>query len=980
MTALDNAAFDGPEPPAVDEAAEAEKARGNAALKIGRNVSHKDTRSDVNLPKIDSPDEAKKLPPGSNFIGPDGQTRTVPYKVSTPQDVNMVPEGADFIGPDGQVRTKPKYEDLDFTSQTLFNMAVNDTERRKALERSYPGKVKQLKGTTDFYVDDDGTMRRPKGFLSAPAAGIAGQVAPVAGSIGGEILGGIGGSAVGPGGTFAGAVGGSAAGGAAGQLFNDAIMQLAGVYDRTRGEEAGELAMAGASGGVGTAAGRMLGRAVGTPQTAKTLLPKAAAEFTGADPEGLKTAISMREKGLELAPPSMWAKEAPHVQNIVEVLDPAFRTQKPLQKAATDYYEQSSKEILDQMGIKVEGKITDPVEAVPTQKAGRQLLLKALDDSFEADLALHNKLQEAKGAAQAVAPGREAAQTSVMTEAREARAAAQRIIDAGYQEIGTSADAALARAGAGHNSGDLWFGVGEQLRNVRQGIMARAENMYSAADQAAGAHLPDVQPVAEQAGMFLQQLPEGFQREYPTIIERIRNIATGDNPPTFGQLRNLRSDLRYNVDWSTLSSDIKNGAFKFFAHRVDEALMSQEAVPELREAARLLDLADDFYKENIPVFNSQNIKAVMKGLEAGEAADPKALYKTIMRVGHNDLNARVLDMIGPNLASGVRAADTRAMLDASPSWIPGQIDGQKFAKEVMQRLEDNMLHSIHGREQGDRILHQAQNFLALKGKIDLPVRPGDTALDIIERARIAGEAEKAVAKQDPLAELNKEMKRITQEHQRELAKMKRGRGQDPLGFLYNPTVGATEAVDRILSKEDLILAAGVKFGEDSPEFNMLRQIHAQRILQGTLEPGKRLEKISPEVQRLMFPGITLDQMRLLAKEMDLLMGAKGMQGGAGKSIMATERVEHPASGFIGGAGKLLPKIPGGDAGMRFVLGKFYKFITDASNNLSVLRFIEKGLTGDAAAQQRAKQIMQRMIQTGGAVGAGAGESEFQAPQ
>lgn len=979
MTRLDNTATDDAAPP-VDEAAASESARSSAALRVGRGVTHTDPRKEPDLPKIETPDEAKKLPPGSNFMGPDGQKHVVPYKANSPQELELVPDGADFVGPDGQVRAKPKYEDINFTSQTLYNMAVNDKEREKALERSYPGKVKKIAGTENFYVDDDGTMRRPKGFMSSPGAGIAGQIAPVAASIGGEILGGIGGSMVAPGpGTFGGAVAGGAAGGAAGQAFNDGILQLAGVYDRTGREEAAELGMAGAAGGVGTGVGRVLGRTVATPGAMASKGPKMAADFLGADAEGLKTAIGLREQGVDLVPPSIWAKESPHLQNIVEVLDPAFRTQKPLQQAATAHYEQSSKKILEDLGVKVEGSIVDPETAVPTQKAGRSLLLKSLENSFEADLKLHNALQASKASAQAVLPGQVAEKTSVEHAAVEARNAAQKIIDAGYKDIETDATAAMAKADAGHNSGDLWWNVGEKLKNLRQGLMSRANKMYGEADLAAGEHLPDVSRVTEAAEQFLTQLPEEFQREYPSIVGKIKGM--GENPPTFGQLRNLRSDLRYNVDWSTLSSDVKNGSFKFFASRVDEALNNVNAVPELKEAARLLDIADGFYKENMPIFNSQNVKAVMKGLESGEAADPKALFKVMMRSGQSDLNKRIMDMVGPNLASGVRAADVQTMLDASKSWIPGQVDGQAFAKEVMSRYRDGMLHSIHGEEAGNKLFQQAQNIMALEGKIDIPVRPGDKALDVIERARLAGEAAEAAAKQDPLAALDKEMKRITQEHSREMVKANRDRKQDPLSFLYNPTVGASSAVDRILGSEDLILAAGAKFGEQSPEFNMLRQIYAQRVLQRSLRPGTELEKIAPEVQNLMFPGVTLDQMKVLAREMDALMGAKGMSAGAGKSIMATEAVEHPWSRIGGSATKYIPfkNMLGVDAFGRYALGKFFAWVTRMSSNLTLLRFVEKGLKGDAAAQARSRQMMQRMIQTGGATGAGIGESQFQAP-
>src|SRR5580693_6988178 len=186
------------------------------------------------------------------------------------EEVDTLPEGAQFVDPQGKTRQTPTYEGLDFTTQTLYDMAANDKEREKALSRSYPGKVKRQERTNALYVDDDGTMRRSKGALQTPtaaAAFAASQAAPVVGSIYGEIYGGLAGAGAGtavePGGgtaagAFGGAVAGGAIGGAVGQAFNDAVLTLAGVYDRSVGEEAGELGIAAGAGGVGTAAGRAI--------------------------------------------------------------------------------------------------------------------------------------------------------------------------------------------------------------------------------------------------------------------------------------------------------------------------------------------------------------------------------------------------------------------------------------------------------------------------------------------------------------------------------------------------------------------------------------------------------------------------------------------------------------------------------------------------------------------------------------------------
>lgn len=975
-----------PQPAPAQPDVSAEGAREKAAQRLAKSV-HK-TPDALNPTTVNSDEDYDKVPFGGTFIDPEGKKRTRPYEVKTDDDFNTVPEGAQFFDPEGNLREKPRYEGINYTSQTLYNMAVNDTERKKALELGYPGKVKQE--GKEFTVDDDGVLRKPRGMgqnWTGALAGLSSAAAPTVGSVAGEIGGGIVGNAPG-------AIAGGAVGGMIGQTFNDAILALAGIYDRSLGEQATETGLAGAFGGGGAAVGRVIGGAAPYIKDQFTRgAPKAAADFLGADAKGLRTAIELREKGVDLVPPSGWAKEAPHLQNVTEVLDPAFRTQQPLKQSAEKHYEKTGSDILSGAGAKASGSLLNPEAKVSSKEAGESLLLKAREELAEADAKLKATFEARKAQATTgvVGPDRDALRQA---EA-EARQAAQKVIDAGFRNIEQDVSKAATVSKAGHNGGDLWWGVAEKLKATRTGIMQRAEKMYGEADTLAGGHLPQSQELPKLAEQFLAEVPPDFKARYPSIVGKLAQLAgkVGEDgaviaephTPTFGELHNIRSMLRDGADWYTLSSDVKNGSFKYFAKAVDDVLHDVNAVPELKSAAEALDKADNFYRENMRVFNARQIKTVMDGLKAGEPADPEQLFNAIVKEGHTDLTKKVMDLVGPNLAAGVKAADVKAMIDNSKS-LGGEgvmIDGMRFVNEVESRIRTGMLETIHGPEVAAKLAKQAQHIKTLTGRIDMQVKPGDKALDVINRARAAADEAKQAGRTNPLAEIKKETKRIETEMQQARSGMLKTMKSDKLGkILFDPSVGAVEAAEQILAKEDLLLAAGARFGEDSAEFNLLRGVYLQRLLQGSMDVGSKLQATTPEVQRIMLKGATEEQVKTLAKEMDFLLSTKALTSGArgtGASMMAVSRVEHPWGAIPLGktAGKL---IPGADAGGRAMLGKYYKTVTEMMNNLTFLRWVEKGLKGDDAAREMTRQQVQRWTQRGGAVGAGAAEGQFQTPE
>ncbi len=1054
-----------PPAPALNDIDQAGEAREKAAGRTARSVV-RDKAPDLYLPKVTDEDSYNAVRPGQSYLDPEGNKLKRYHEVKDENDYNAVPEGAEYLDPEGTLLTKPKYEGVGFTAQTLFDMATNDRERQKALERSYPGKVKKV--GDQFTVDDDGVLRKPRGMTETAVglgAGLTAAAAPTALSIAGEIGGGIVGS-------LPGAIGGGMGGAMLGQSFNDGILALSGVYDRSIGEQALDTGIAGLVGGGGTVAGRVIGGA--TPYIKgkiQNAAPQAVADFLGVDAKALETAIKLREEGVELVPPSAWAKEAPHLHNLVEVLDRAFRTQDPLEMARIKHFEGKGADILKANGINPDGSLINPTAKVSSREAGEKLLVKSREAlaSYDAQIeAEYAKRVEALKAGALAAPDKDA----LVRMEVEARKAAQGVIDAGYKDIEQDVAGAMKVAEAGSSTGQMWNSVAKKLQAVRQGYMDRAEIMYNRATALAGGHLPNAEGLAPLAKEFLEELPPDFQSYYPSAVKKIRDMAGTFTPegevikppvdPDFGTLHNIRTVLRGNADWYKLNSDYKNGAYKFFSKRVDEILHEgMNAKPELKApagsrtasgvfvsneerpawdylksigksdrqieiespnfggvidmasksgyrprgenvvsiprasglyetaaidertkalkaAAQQLDAADKFYSENMKIFNARQLKTVMDGLRAGEPADPKKLFDAVFREGHTDLTKKIMEMVGPQLAAGMRAADVQAMLDSSKSLIPGQIDGAKFAREVLERYRSNMLQDIHGNHVSSKLLKQAQNVMALEGKLDIPARPGDTALDIINRAHTAAEAAKSVAKTDPLGTLKAETEKLSKEMLRTKGQLRTGLEKDKLGkILFDPTVGAFEAADRILASEDLILSAAARFGETSPEFEMLRQVYLKRVLQAAQNNlGDKLAKISPEVQNIMFRA-SKEQLLTLASEMEFLLGGKAATGGTGQSMMAQSRIEHPPvslghhrlTGFIGG------NVIG-----RAALGKYYKLVTETMNRPGLLRWIQKGVKGDEAAREMTRQQVQRLMQKGGAIGAGAAEGQYQTPE
>lgn len=923
----------------------------------------------VPLATVASDDDYARLKPGQRFTDPEGKTRQKPFEVKGDNDYRVLPEGAQFLDPEGNLRQKPTYEEVDFTTQTLFNMATNDKERRNALARAYggPGAVKQ-DPFGDWYVEDqEGKRRKPKG---GAGAFIASEAAPVAGSIAGGVLGAPAG--------LPGAMGGAAVGGGLGQGINDAILALAGVYDRTLGEQALTTGIAAASGGIGEGVGRAVATGIAAAGGAKHALPTMAARYTGADvdPAATQTALRLAEQGVKV-PPSAWMKETPAIHTVVEEFDPVFRTQLPLKESALKHYETKGNELLDTLGIPAERRqdILKPSAGVSTEEAGQAVLARTASEMAARDAELKAAMDAAKLARTADLTGTSTEVKSTLETLREAHAAAketaQNIVDEGFIAIQRDIDAAKVAAKIDGSPGEAARLAAGRIRALRAAVTDRASQLYNAADAAAGDVRPNIGNLPEVAQEFLGSLPAEFAAKHPDIAKKIAEMRPGES--TFGQLRNLRSLIRQDIDYNDLLPSIRDGAYKRFAGLLDNVLHEQQ-LPELKTAAKLLDDADSFYADNMKQFRDKTVGWLKDSVEAGMPPNAEAIAQQILTKDQSERIAGIRRILGPGLWNAVQHADTQAMINASQTTVPGVIDGMTFAQQVAKRVQDGVLKDGYSKELADKVLAQANRVLALNGKIPVSRLGDDTLASIMNRLEAHAVEIDRVAKADPLGTLTRDMKRIEGSFKGKRSEMMKAMRDDPLGFLYEAGAKPIAAANRIINDPDLFIAAARKFGEDSPEFQMLRQAAAQRLLQ-TEHPEKILGKFQgpkmPEsVQQLIFPGVAHRDAVQLAKDMDFLMSA-GAGYGAGGSIAAKARVLHPTSSLIFGD-KLSFKIPGVDVAARAALGNYYKAVTWGATHPTFIRFVADGLRGTPEEREAARAAFRKIIEAGGAVGAAAG--------
>lgn len=1017
---------------------------------FGSHLSGKRHDTEAPIPRVTSQEEYDGVPYGKTYTDAEGNTYKKNYVVGSAEEYANVPEGEAYRDPQGNEYKKTKYEGIGFTAQTLYDMALTDDGRRQALKTVYGDKIK-TDPMGELYVDDDGVARKPgRGGVTDRLGHAAAETAPALGMAGGGQLGGAAGSLIEPGGgTVLGYVSGMAGGAMLGRAFNNAVLGLAGIHEdmepqvlsivregagATGGEILGKTVskVPGVMRAVGDLSKVAGGKIAGVKEAVKGNLPGVLESF-GMGPERARSWLGISQERAGQAaditnrggkvPPSAAFPEAPGLKKIEE-FDAVFRAQNVFAEANRAFYEQEAKIIMEdaQIGIKPTEPATRATKKVSSEAAGQMALDAARRDMAFADAALEQASRVAKESA--LRPLQEMGGTAdvqvayatamkKLTDAHQAaKTAAENYVKEAIADLRRSVDTAIAATQEGDNPGAAWRVAAAKFEAYKAATKLRANQMYDAFRKVAVGVEPDVSGLAADAQGFLDRLPEQVKQKYPGDIRLLAKLAGEEQstamsseamtleapepptPPSLADLHLMRSWLRHGIDYTDLTPDMREGSMRLFEKKINRIIHDgREGIPaEHKDAAVLLDQADAFYKQAIPVLNDEMVKSVMKGLESGSGNDPQALAKLFFNPERTEALRKVRGIVGEPLWNTVQAADVRTMLDNSKTLDPSKFDGRAFAGQVLDRVRNGIIKSAYDREMADKVMRLGLlSTQDIDGALPVAIEPGDTMHSLMRKIAAAAEQMKQFADRDPIKALSGEMSRIDKTLNQAMQQAKAGRRADPLGFLYEDSMSAmaVRAADKILGSQDLVMAASQKFGRESPEFKALQQVYVQRFFQrsfgktGTMRAELADDKkgMTEEMQALMFPGVTRDAMQTLVKDMEFLFS--GSTQDFGGSMAAASRVLNPWSQIpipkLGGVSAALLHLPGAAFVGRKVLGDWFAAIMDGVSHPNFMNWLANNVKAGGPQRDMARQVLQQRLGLGELAGAGLGQYETGAP-
>ncbi len=843
-------------------------------------------------------------------------------------------------------------------------------------------------------------------------------------------------------GTAAGATGGAILGAMAGRQFNNIILSMAGIHEgmgtqiQSMGMEGaavagGEVVGKGLSavpGIVGaakrgvTAAGDKIGglrENFGDALESMGITPDRARKFLGTDSATMRQAGEITEKGAKenvRVSPAVMFPGAPMLKKIAEFHE-VFEGKNVFAEAAERYYNQEARQLLErpEIGTHVEDLLTQATKKVSSEEAGKLAIAAKRMDMAQQDAALENMVRGTKFEVMrpiSEAGGDEAARklhaqqmNALVEQQKKAAGAAQEYIQAEAVALRQQSDNVVKMVVEGENPDAFHKMTAEAFKSYNRATRLRAKGYYDNYDHATrGLAPPDTTKLSDDAKAFLLKMPEALRARYPSEIKDLERLAgeAGGNAEaagieavdpqnlTFGQLHHLRSWFRYGIDYTDMTPDMKMGALKHFEQKLNTVL-HPAAEGEAHEASKLLDTADQFYKTNIPFLDDQMVKSTIKSLESGAGMNPEALAKVFFDPDRIAAMQKVRGIVGENLWSGVEAADTAQMVKNSLQ-LDGLIDGKKFTAQVVDRLRNGILEKGYNPKLAARVQALAKDFEALDGNLPIEVTSSDTVSTLVNRIAATKQAVDKMAEMDPFKALKQSMAKADKDFNAAQQVARSGRRGEALYFLYEDSMSqmAVKAADRILGSQDLIQAAAKDFSRDSNEFKALQKVYVTRFFQRPLgrvgalraELGSEKQGITEEVQALMFPGVTRDMMQTITKDAEFLFGGIGSTD-VGGSLAAAARVLHPMQhlpipSVSGPVGKLVMGIPGVETGARFVLGRLFDFMMDATTHPNFVHWVAGNLKAGQAEREVAREAVRQRLKLGGMIGSAIGQV-LQAP-
>ncbi len=833
--------------------------------------------------------------------------------------------------------------------QTLYDMATNDVERFKILSRYY-GKDNVGRDQYGLYIKSkDGRQVYPRSNLGS---GLAANAAPVIGGAAGALAGS---AAGGP----AGAVGGSAGGAVVGQGVNDAVLGIMGFYDRTMGSEAANLATQGLESGALEGAGKLVGagaKAAGT--SAKDLATKPLRSALGYDPEKASVARDLVSKGYSINPAS-YAPDAKRIARVVESsrLYGADYTAKSEEKFARDQAIATMKKqgMTDEQAAAEYERMKTP-SAVSSQPAGQALKTAAADEAESGrgatDRARSSILSEAEQQGKNAIAQRDATVRQLKTRYSDLQSRLQTSLDQGKRTLDQLATQV--------KKGPLAEDYAKRIIEYRNGIQRDATELYNYADEIAGDSRVNAEPAREAATQFMQNLPKDLREQFPVLVKRIAGMAGGEeggSEMTFGEAHYLRSQLRDLAYSDKLSPEFKKGAYKHLSSQVDKILHDSEASPSLKEAAKTLDFADEFYAKNMRQFNNATMENLVKQIKDGLPPDPVKIARMVAQNGEMATLDRVLRIGGEPLRKRVAAADLQDVLAQSRKLGSQNIDPKELLNALTERQNNRTLTRLYG-SQGNALMLYATRLAAKGGSIPIS---SFNPVGIMERDGFMRALEAANRIQDKITELTKKkpmeiMEAFLKPAKERIAQLEKAFGgrlsADMMKFLRDPELLAEKAASRVLDSEELLEEAARRFPQAMP---VLQKYALQRVLaplsrgQGSGTLLTTLGRLTPKQQAILFPAGMAQDLKKLADGLSVIRGpaTHSMPGFSAGSVLGAEPV---------GLEGLTP------AGKRqFITEGIAKLVTSPMFNRAVLAALAKDVASGPAGVTRAMTKIQALL-------------------
>lgn len=663
----------------------------------------------------------------------------------------------------------------------------------------------------------------------------------------------------------------------------------------------------------------------------------------------------------------------------------------PVRKAGTPFYETQARGVLDKAGLDFNPAnpwsdpepLTGATAKAPIVRAGEVAVNKATEILDTARQRLDQVVRSYRDTA--IAQATDAAKTeqreistqqaALVTEADSLQREASGYIRDSIARVDHTTEAALAPDAA--NPGALMRQAEGEIRALRVQFGQDARRSYEAADLAAEGHLPNAAGLGPMAQEMLDGLLPPVRAAYPREVQLLARLAEEEAAPaasglvdangqpipssqtpegpqiTFGQLHELRNWLRHAIDYNDLAAGPKQGVYKLLESQVNGILHDQEAVPELRAAAHMLDQTDRWYGENITRFKDSAVKAIIKSGTAAAPENAGALASLIIKPGNPARIGLMRNMLGPETWSNVLAADMRDMV-VSARDETGGVSPQKFASEIMKAQNDGTLVAAHGAQAARGMVRLAQQIQSVYGDFSVNPLPGDTVTTLMERAKVAINQAEAMAARDPLGELGRQTKQINDRAKQMEAAGEEHIRENPLRVL--PTMEGEAAAQRILDSPDLIRATAAQFGPTSPEFTAIRQAWARRFMQREIaqtgDMATDLLKTPEDVQRLIFPGVSRQGMVRLAQHMQMIFPSGGADS-TSLGLSGMGMMFHPANAAVlpHSVRLILSVVPTPIA--RAVVSSTLDWMSRVATDPRLLSFVTRGMDGSPAEKAAA---------------------------